>query len=145
VRLSEEEMARLLTKPGYRVIDTQAPRSLVEPSALQEVSGAVLGADAMPEGLLLGRIRRLALDHGWRAFHVYDSRRSEYGYPDLTLARPGSPLYLWELKAAKGKLTHDQEVWLSILQQVTGVEAACYRPSDWPMIVEKLRRKGPRP
>jgi hypothetical protein len=84
--------------------------------------------------------RRLALDHGFLFYHTYSSRRSDPGYFDCTLTKPGHPLYIWELKSARGKLTMEQERWWQFLQHVARVEVAVYRPSDWSVMVGKLSR-----
>lgn len=146
MRLSEEEIALLLGKPGYRVIDTNAPRGPAEPSTPQEVPAGVLSADAMPEGLLLARIRRLALDHSYLAYHTHDSRRSELGFPDVCLARaatatsPGRLIFA-ELKAQQGKVTREQAIWLDVLRHtVPGIESYLWRPSDWSTITAIITR-----
>lgn len=93
-----------------------------------------------PEGVLLAEIRKLAKLNGFETFHVYDSRRSEYGYPDLTLVKPGRLIFA-ELKSRQGKLTHEQFVWLDLLKHsVQGVEVYCWRPSDWETITQTLAR-----
>lgn len=93
------------------------------------------------EGTLLGRIRRLGLDNGFLVYHTHDSRLSEEGYPDCTLAKPRRLIFA-ELKDRRRKATHAQEVWLDVLRHsVPGVEVYFWRPSDWPQIVEILTRR----
>ena len=65
---------------------------------------------------------------GWKTFHVYDSRRSEAGWPDLALVR--ERLILIELKSAKGKLSAAQCEWLLALEDA-GVETYIFRPCHW--------------
>ena len=77
---------------------------------------------------------------GWTIYHTYDSRRSEAGFPDLTMVR-GNRLIFAELKSHKGKLTKEQEAWLKQLSEVPSVEAYLWRPLDWPEI-EKVLRGG---
>jgi len=44
-----------------------------------------------------------------------------------------------ELKSEKGKLTEAQCEWLDLLAKVPGVEAHCFKPSDWSQIEGTLR------
>ena len=124
---SEAEYAAYLARQG------QAP-----PSA------PALPTDT-PEKTFLAQVRRLATDHGFATYHTFDSRKSDEGYPDLTLVKPGRLIFM-ELKSRRGKLTHDQEVWLSLLSRsVPGVETYHVRPEDWDRIVDILTRKDPTP
>jgi VRR-NUC domain len=61
---------------------------------------------------------------GWKVFHPYDSRRSEPGWPDLTLVRPPRLVFV-ELKV-HGRLTGAQRRWLSLLA-ACGAEAYLWR------------------
>lgn len=94
-------------------------------------------ADVMPEDMLLGKIVRFARRHGWLAYHTYDSRRSEKGFPDLVLVR-GDRVIFAELKSAKGKLSPAQEKWRDGLLQAVA-EWHLWRPADWPEIEETLK------
>ena len=72
---------------------------------------------------------------GWLVFHPYDSRRSAYGFPDLTMVSPNGRLVFAELKTEKGKVTNYQKTWLDRLNINTeGYEAYLWRPSDMPQI-----------
>ena len=85
-----------------------------------------------------GRVRRLALEYGYRLYHTWNSQGSDKGFPDLVMVRPGRLIFA-ELKTHKGKLTQEQVTWLSLLaQSISGVEAYCWRPEDWPSIQEVL-------
>jgi hypothetical protein len=44
-----------------------------------------------------------------------------------------------ELKREDGELTTEQANWIHWLEQCPGVEVFCWRPSDWPSIVETWR------
>lgn len=96
--------------------------------------------DNTQEGTLLAQVRRCALDNGYLFYHTFSSRRSDPGYLDCTIVKPGGPLYIWELKTREGKLTREQDTWLRFLQQATHIEAACYRPADWSTIQAILTR-----
>jgi len=94
-----------------------------------------------PEGVLLGRVRQCALAHGFLFYHTYSSRKSDVGYVDCTIAKPGHPLYLWELKSKDGKLTLEQQRWQAFLSQTSGTHVAVYRPDQWAMIEHLLTRR----
>jgi VRR-NUC domain len=98
--------------------------------------------DDTPEGSLLARVRRLATENGWLTFHTYDSRRSEYGFPDL-VCTDGTAVLMYELKTNTGKLTPEQQRWLSLLEHTGKVECGVWRPRDWPQISARLTRKEP--
>lgn len=143
MRLTPEELQALLGKPGYHVVGDTPSRSPQAPSALQDDSQGGSMPDDTPEGLLLARVRRCALDNGFLFYHTYSSRRSDPGYLDCTLTKPGHPLYIWELKTRTGKLTREQETWIAFLRQATCIEAACYRPAELPLMQALLTRRTP--
>ncbi len=82
----------------------------------------------MSERQLQSAVIELATWLGWKTYHTYDSRRSSPGFPDLTLVK-GNTLLFVELKSAKGRLTTEQIEWLRALGFVATV--ATWRPSDW--------------
>jgi VRR-NUC domain len=96
--------------------------------------------DDTPEGSLLARVRRLATDNGWLSYHTHDSRRSEYGFPDL-VCTDGTAVLMYELKTNTGKLTPEQQRWLSLLEHSGKVEAGVWRPRDFAQITARLMRK----
>lgn len=71
----------------------------------------------------------------YRAYHAWISVRSTPGYPDLTLVGgpdPARPRLLFvEVKAARGRLSPEQEAWLDALGRVPGVEVFCWYPKHW--------------
>lgn len=77
---------------------------------------------------------------GWMVYHTYDSRRSQKGYPDLTMVHSGrGRLMFVELKTNKGKLKPEQEVWLAALIGVQPrVEVHVWRPNHWDWILAEL-------
>ena len=87
-------------------------------------------------------VLQLAKIHGWLVYHTYNSRHSAKGFPDLTLVRAGRCI-MAELKSATGKVTKDQAAWLAALGAVQGVEAALWRPGDWPIIATTLKIEKP--
>ncbi|MCU1488930.1 MAG: hypothetical protein JWM85_335 [Acidimicrobiaceae bacterium] len=72
---------------------------------------------------------------GWKVFHPFDSRRSEPGFPDLTLVRAGRLIFA-ELKSDKGRVKPEQQAWLDALDglRLVAVKVYVWRPSLWPEI-----------
>lgn len=77
------------------------------------------------------RVTDFATLRKWRWYHTHDARRSNPGYPDLTLVRRGRLIFA-ELKSQTGRLTPHQREWLGALNEAA--EAYCWRPSDWPEV-----------
>jgi hypothetical protein len=83
--------------------------------------------------------------YGWCVHHSRPAPRQSGGYstpiqgdrglPDLVLARDGV-IILAELKAARGRLTCEQRVWLEHI----GPAGRVWRPCDRDAVVEELRR-----
>src|SRR5262245_36652030 len=96
---------------------------------------------AVAESTLLAQVRRCALQHGWLLYHTHDSRRSAEGFPDVVLVQPGHPVLFWELKNATRKPSKEQQTWLAFLARAEGVEAALFRPKDWPLMQQILCRR----
>ena len=85
------------------------------------------------------QVRELAQTLGWRrAYHTFDSRRSDTGFPDLVLVR--DRVVFLELKREKGKVSPDQREWLRAL---TAAKAEVYlaRPRHLQALAQVL---GPR-
>jgi hypothetical protein len=93
---------------------------------------------ALTEAQWQERVVDLATWRGWRCFHVYDSRRSTAGWPDLVMLR-GDRMLAWELKRDTGRATRQQLEWLAALSLIPGVDARVVRPSDWPAVQGLLR------
>jgi hypothetical protein len=89
------------------------------------------------EAAFMASVRELAALTGWRCLHIYDSRRSSSGFPDLLLARR-ERLVAAELKSERGLVKPAQTEWLAALRQ-TGCETHVWRPSDWPAVERTLR------
>jgi hypothetical protein len=87
-------------------------------------------ARAMPEDkVLLPRVIGLCRQTGQKAwYHTHRSDRSEAGYPDLHIVGAGGSLFR-ELKRETGKVTDEQQRWLSLLAAL-GYDVGVWRPSD---------------
>lgn len=75
---------------------------------------------------------------GWLVFHPFDSRHSEAGYPDLTLAK-GERLIFAEMKRDGENPTPAQRKWLAALEEA-GAETYVWKPSNWNETMEVLSR-----
>jgi hypothetical protein len=78
--------------------------------------------------------------NGWLHYHTHDSRRSDPGFPDLVLVKPGHPILFLEVKREKGRVSWQQTAWLNAINAADGdhVIACLVRPSDWPWIALEL-------
>jgi len=85
------------------------------------------------------KVSKAARDRKWLVYHTLNSRGSAAGFPDLVLARPGRVIFA-ELKATKGTVSDEQEVWISVLAlaQSRTLEVYLFRPIDWPEILKIL-------
>lgn len=85
--------------------------------------------DQMTERQLQGTVQQLAQVLGWRHYHTHDSRRSNPGYPDLTLVHPGQGRVIWaELKTTRGRVSPAQREWIGDLE-AAGQEVYVWRPT----------------
>ncbi|WBL18492.1 VRR-NUC domain-containing protein [Citricoccus sp. NR2] len=92
------------------------------------MASTVLAAQ-MTERQLQGSVQQLATLHGWRWYHVTDSRRTVPGFPDLVMVHPTQQRVIWaELKRASGRLTADQKAWIADLE-AAGQEVHVWRPT----------------
>ena len=89
------------------------------------------------EAQFLAAVIQYAELKGWMVYHTHDSRRSQPGFPDLTMVRYGMLVFA-ELKSERGRFTREQIIWIDALDQVsehdTFVSVHCWRPKDWPAI-----------
>ena len=84
------------------------------------------------EAQLQDALRVAALRCGWFAYHTFDSRRSDPGFPDLVLVKNGVLLF-FELKQQKGRVSVHQQAWIDALSAVGfNVRAAIVRPDPKP-------------
>jgi len=124
-------------KLGLQVVGDQAVRI----REVREARGPM--RQAAPESQLLAHVRQVARQTGWLVYHTHDSRKSEEGFPDLVMAKPGQGkpgrLIFAELKSRTGKCTMEQQRWLALLRlTVPHLEVYEWRPEDWDSIVEVL-------
>jgi hypothetical protein len=145
----DNELIRTFMEKGGKITDPSGRNvSLAE---LVNGRDALVGArpddspvdPESPEAAFQNRVIQFAEACGWLVFHPRISIRSRKGYVDLTMARVREGkgrLLVWELKAIGGKRTADQKEWAAVLEAIGGpVEYRCYRPEDWPTIMEQLR------
>ena len=95
------------------------------------------GVTDVTEKQFMAAVIEMAQMLGWLVYHTHDSRRSEAGFPDIVAVRRDRVLFI-ELKTETGRLSEDQERWLSALG-LAGAAVHFWRPSDWPEIEETLR------
>ena len=81
---------------------------------------------------------KLAKRNGCMVFHVYNSRKSEPGWPDLFILR-GHKCWIRELKVPPNTTTPEQDEWLAALRQA-GFDVAVWEPKDWKEIERTLAR-----
>ena len=91
-------------------------------------------AAVMPEATLQAQVEAMARMFGWMVYHTHDSRRSQAGFPDLTMVRAGQLIFA-ELKSQKGRETDWQRQWLDRLTDVSQeaegtVGVFLWRPAD---------------
>ena len=85
------------------------------------------------------QVKELAAKLGYkRAYHTFDSRRSDSGFPDLVLVRD-RVIYL-ELKREKGKLSDSQIEWLTALINARA-EVYIARPRHLQLLAQVLGRR----
>ena len=94
----------------------------------------------MTEAQFQQQIIAMARLLGWRVYHTHDSRRSEPGFPDLTLVR--DRIVFLEVKTETGRLSPEQADWIAAINAAGGA-ALVVRPSMWDEIVHALRRRVP--
>ena len=109
-------------------------------------------AARLTEEAFQSQVLDLARLTGWKAMHVHDSRREvsrgnvrvligdrdAKGWPDLVLVR--HRLIVRELKVGRNRLTQEQAEWIERLLRA-GVDAAVWRPADWPLIRKTLTER----
>ena len=93
----------------------------------------------MKEADLQRTILDAAALFGWIVQHNADSRRAHAGWPDLVLAHTERrEVGIWELKTHKGRVSKEQETWLTVLAE-SGYEARVIRPDDLEYAIDRLQ------
>ena len=91
------------------------------------------GSLDISEARLQSSVVDLAKRLGYKVYHTHDSRRSDPGYPDLTIVGPQMLIYA-ELKKETGRVEPEQVEWLNALTGLGGVLniiVCVWIPSDW--------------
>ena len=97
-------------------------------------------------------IIKYARVNGWRVHHSSKVKTKtgwltpiggDKGYPDLTMVREESILFV-ECKTGMGRLSKDQEQWISQFKRATrginNIGVHVWHPKDWPEIQRLLER-----
>ena len=103
--------------------------------------------DDMSEDDFLTLVIETAQSLGWHVAHFRPGRTAKggwvtavsgdgKGFPDLVLVK--NRILYRELKSNAGTISNEQLEWLLKIE-VTGGDAAVWRPRDWPTILEQLR------
>ena len=79
--------------------------------------------------------------NGWMAYHTYDSRKSQSGFPDLILIR-GAVCLALELKSDKGVPSAAQKKWIKAFKQVKIIEADFAYPRHLDQVVSVLSARA---
>ncbi|MBM4407820.1 MAG: VRR-NUC domain-containing protein [Chloroflexi bacterium] len=100
----------------------------------------------MTERELQDAIVQVARLHGWLVYHTYDSRRSDPGFPDLVLVHvKRGQLWFLECKSARGRVTPEQQDWLSALGAlhvvIPNLWVAVVRPAMYDVVLARLARQ----
>lgn len=107
---------------------------------------ARIGPHSASDGLLAGMTERELSEHvrvtlaalpGVEAYHTYDSRRSEPGFPDFVVL-VGDRAWAIELKTATGRVTPAQTRWLAAFARLPRWRALVVRPQDWPAVRDEI-------
>lgn len=69
--------------------------------------------------------RAALTQHGWRTPVSADGK----GFPDLVLAKPGRGVIFAEIKADKGSLSPEQNLWYECLK-AAGAQVFVWKPRD---------------
>lgn len=103
-------------------------RTKAQPKANIDSPGPAL---TITEKAFQSLVEQAARAAGWMVYHTYNSRRSEPGFPDLTMVHPrDGRLVFAELKTMKGELSEAQKAWTSALEWA-GQEVYVWKPGNW--------------
>lgn len=105
-----------------------------------ERAAVVMPLDDVLEKDWQATVRQLADTLGYRrAYHTFDSRRSDTGFPDLVLVR--DRVVFLELKREKGRVSEAQRGWLTSLH-AAGAEVYVVRPRHFDQLAAVLGPQG---
>ena len=90
------------------------------------------------EAPLMAKVKKLAVLYGFRYYHTRNSRRSDEGYPDVTMVKGGRLIYA-ELKSKTGTVDPEQWEWLRDLA-AADAETYVWRPAELQEIAKVLAR-----
>ena len=88
-------------------------------------------AGDLTERQLQAAVRQALEARGWRVAVTWTSIHSPRGWPDLFAVR-GRQFAAIELKSARGRVTPEQQGWLTALAELPGAAyVGVVRPADW--------------
>jgi hypothetical protein len=105
--------------------------TIVQHLTEDDLKATVIGM-AQSFGWRVAHFRPARTEKGWRTPVEADGK----GWPDLVLVR--DRVIYAELKSARGRVSPDQEAWMSALREA-GAEVHLWRPSDMDEIERVLR------
>ena len=88
-------------------------------------------------------VLKRAKQFGWMAYHTFDSRRSQKGFPDLILVR-GVVMICLELKSdsKSSKESDEQKAWIKALKGVKIITADFAYPRHLDQVVSALSARA---
>jgi len=92
----------------------------------------------VPEKTFQAQVMREAKEANWHAYHVYDSRKTEPGWPDFFAVR-GCRVVVAELKRATGVVSEAQKEWLAAFVSSGKAEVYVWTPLLWDEVRAVLR------
>lgn len=95
-------------------------------------------ASLVTEAQFQQAVLEMAQRLGWLCYHVYDSRRSVPGFPDIVSVHPHHGVVFLELKTVKGRVRPEQQRWIDTLSAV-GQRAYIVRPTDMDFLESMFR------
>ena len=109
---------------------------------MRAVDGASQMLADVSEKLFQGQVTSQAKGWGWRVFHDTVAWRSDAGWLDMAMVRPGR-LVIAELKTMRGKLSLKQREWLMAWYTSGRCDGPyVWDPSCWRQISRVLAPEG---
>ena len=100
-------------------------------------------AHLVTESQFQGAVIEMAEMLNWMAYHVYDSRRSVPGFPDIVAVHRTHGVLWLELKTMKGRVRPEQKRWIDALRAV-GERAFIVRPDQMEFLESMFRGEEPK-